>query len=95
MGLFESNTKPCDNLLDYYIRIYNYIKQGGTPSIMIGDNVYEYNYIAQEYFEYIHNEDRKLISREDLLSKIKIQIRIFKLDIIKNSIQSTDSKSKI
>jgi len=62
---------------------------------MIGDNVYEFNYLAQEYFEYIHNEDGKLISREDLLSKIKIQIRIFKLDIIKNSIQSTDSKSKI
>jgi hypothetical protein len=95
MGLFESNTKPCDNLLDYYIRIYDYIQRGGNPSIMIGDNVYEFNYLAQEYFEYIHNEDGKIISKEDLLSKIKIQIRIFKLEIIKNSIQSTDSKSKI
>ncbi len=62
------------------------IKNGLNITFSLGENFYYYNFINRTYFEYISGKDSATINKEDLIKKIDIYLRKYKLEKIMRKI---------
>jgi pyruvate dehydrogenase complex dehydrogenase (E1) component len=62
-----------------YIKILNEVRNGEYHTFRLDDNFYGFNFFTQQYYEYGLDEIIIEISRKDLIKKIDVYLREYKL----------------
>jgi hypothetical protein len=73
-----------EDMIKYYQYTLNQIKEGSVLNVILGNDIYEYQ-TKHKYIVHIIGKKNKVISRNELIRKIELDIRRYKLKkIMKN-----------
>ncbi len=81
--------KFSEYMEEEYIKKLIDVKNGGYHTFKLDDNFYGFNFIAQKYYKYEYglNKDVVEISKKDLIKKIDVYLRKYKLKKIMSKIK--------